>query len=144
MQKSSLGVIEIQAEVGYWLMRGTEEVRSWVTWLGSTHYIFWRCLTSCYLSAQIHSEDMVLKHNGFLLVQLVIFQENQSLGVLSVWVQVTQSWLRWPVISTVQRAPYSEGTPPLLSLSWNDWYFLNKGSHMLVLCSTLSFFIGPC
>ena len=64
-----------------------------------------------------HSEDMVLNHIGFLLVKLVIFQENQSLGVLRVWVQVTQIWLRWPVTSTIQRAPLSEGTPPLLSLS---------------------------
>ena len=23
-------------------MSGTEEVRSWITWLGSTHYVFWR------------------------------------------------------------------------------------------------------
>jgi len=60
---------------------------------------------------------MVLNHIGFLLVKLVIFQENQSLGVLRVWVQVTQIWLRWPVTSTFQRAPHSEGTPPLLSLS---------------------------
>ena len=52
----------------------------------------------------------MLKHTGFLLVQLVIFQENQSLGVLRVWVQVTQIWLHWPVTSTVQRAPHSEGT----------------------------------
>ena len=54
---------------------------------------------------------------GFLLVHLVIFQENQSLGLLRVWVQLTQSWLQWPVISTVQRAPHSEGTTPVLSLS---------------------------
>ena len=33
---------------------------------------------------------------GFPLVRLVIFQENQGLGVLRVWVQVTQSWLHWP------------------------------------------------
>ena len=52
----------------------------------------------------------MLKHTGFLLVQLVIFQENQSLGVLRAWVQVTQIWLHWPVTSTVQRAPHSEGT----------------------------------
>ena len=52
----------------------------------------------------------MLKLNGFLLVQLVIFQE-----VLRVWVQVTQSWLRWPVTSTVQMVPHSEGNPPLLS-----------------------------
>ena len=54
---------------------------------------------------------------GFPLVHLVIFQENQGLGVLSVWVQVTQSWLHWPVTSTVHRAPHSEGTQPLFSLS---------------------------
>ena len=54
---------------------------------------------------------------GFPLVHLVIFQENQGLGVLSVWVQVTQSWLHWPVTSTVHRAPHSEGTTPVLSLS---------------------------
>ena len=42
MQKSRLGAIENQTEVSYWLMSGTEEVRSWVTWLGSTHYVFWR------------------------------------------------------------------------------------------------------
>ena len=59
----------------------------------------------------------MLKHNGFLLVQLLTFQENQSLGVLTVWVQVTQSWIRWPVTSMIQRAPHSEGTPPLLCLS---------------------------
>ena len=53
---------------------------------------------------------------GFPLVHLVIFQENQGLGVLSVWVQVTQSWLHWPVTSTVNRAPHSEGTLPLFSL----------------------------
>ena len=40
MQKLSLGAIEIQTEVSYWLMSGTEEVRSYVTWLGSTHSIF--------------------------------------------------------------------------------------------------------
>ena len=54
---------------------------------------------------------------GFPLVHLVIFQENQGLGVLRVWVQVTQSWLHWPVTSTVQRTPHSEETPSLLSLS---------------------------
>ena len=53
---------------------------------------------------------------GFPIVHLVIFQEKQGLGLLTVWVQVTQSWLHWPVTSTVQRAPHSEGTPPLLSL----------------------------
>ena len=69
---------------------------------------------------------------GFPLVYLVIFQENQGLGVLRAWVQVTQSWLHWPVTSTVQRVPHSEGTPPLLSLSGNAYYFLNKGSHTFV------------
>ena len=54
---------------------------------------------------------------GFPLIHLVIFQENQGLGVLRVWVQVTQHWLQWPVISTVKRAPNSEGIQPLLSLS---------------------------
>ena len=54
---------------------------------------------------------------GFPLIHLVIFQENQGLGVLRVWVQVTKSWLHRPVTSTVQRAPHSEVTPPLLSLS---------------------------
>ena len=53
---------------------------------------------------------------GFPIVHLVIFQEKQGLGLLTVWVQVTQSWLHWPVTSTVQRAPHSEGTPPVLSL----------------------------
>ena len=42
MQKLNLGEIEIQTEVCYWLMSRTEEVRSWITWLGSTHYVFWR------------------------------------------------------------------------------------------------------
>ena len=56
---------------------------------------------------------------GFPIVHLVIFQENQGLGVLRVWVQVTQRWLYWPVTSTLQRAPHSEGTPPLLSLPSN-------------------------
>ena len=56
---------------------------------------------------------------GLPRVHIVIFQENQGLGVLAVWVQVTQSWLYWPVTSNVQRAPHSEGTPPLLSLSCN-------------------------
>ena len=54
---------------------------------------------------------------GFPLVHHVIFQENQGLGVLRVWVQVTLSWLHWPVTYSVQRAPHSEGTPPLFSLS---------------------------
>ena len=54
---------------------------------------------------------------GFPLVYLVIFQENQGLGVLRVLVQVTQIWLHWPVTSTAKRAPNSEGTQPLLSLS---------------------------
>ena len=53
---------------------------------------------------------------GFPLVHLVIFQENQGLGVLRLWVQFTQTWLHWPVTSTVQRTAHSEGTPPLLSL----------------------------
>ena len=51
----------------------------------------------------------MLKHFGYPLVHFVIFQENQGLGVLRVWDQVTQSWLHWPVTSTVQRAPHSEG-----------------------------------
>ena len=54
---------------------------------------------------------------GFPLVHLVIFQENQGLGVLRVCVQVTQSWRHWPVTYNVQRAPHSEGTTPVLSLS---------------------------
>ena len=54
---------------------------------------------------------------GFPLVRLVIFQENQGLGVLRVWVQVTQHWLQWHVTSNVKRSPSSEGTPLLLSLS---------------------------
>ena len=65
--------------------------------------------TSYDLSAQTPSEDRVLKHFGFLLVHFVIYQENQGLGVLRVWDQVTQSWLHWPVTSIVQRAPHSEG-----------------------------------
>ena len=80
MQISSLGVIEIQTEVGYWLMSGTEEVRSWVTWLGSIRYIYWRCATSWDLSAQSYSEDTVLKHNGFFIVQLVIFSGKSKPG----------------------------------------------------------------
>ena len=44
---------------------------------------------------------------GFPIVHLVIFQEKQGLGLLTVWVQVTQSWLHWPVTSTVQRTPHS-------------------------------------
>ena len=43
MQKSSLGEIEIQTEVCYRIMSGTEEVKSWITWLGSAYYVFWRC-----------------------------------------------------------------------------------------------------
>ena len=54
---------------------------------------------------------------GFPIVHLVIFQEKQGLGLLTVWVQVTQSWLHWPETSTIQRAPHSEGTTPVLSLS---------------------------
>ena len=54
---------------------------------------------------------------GFPLFHVVIFQENQGVGVLRVWVQVTQSWLHWPETSTIQRAPHSEGTTPVLSLS---------------------------
>ena len=69
------------------------------------------------MSAQTPSEDMVLKHFGFPLVHFVIFQENQGLGVLRVWDQVTQIWLHQPVTSTVQRALHSEETPQLLSLS---------------------------
>ena len=42
----------------------------------------------------------------FLLVHLVIIQENQGLGVLRVWVQFTQCWLHWPVTSTVHRTPH--------------------------------------
>ena len=129
MQKSSLGEIEIQTEVCYWLKSSTE-VRSW-THLDGLHPL---CLlktswTSSHLSAQTPSEDRVLKCLGFPLVYLVIFQENQGLGVLRVLVQVTQIWLHWPVTSTAKRAPNSEGTQPLLSLSWNASYFLNKGSH---------------
>ena len=63
--------------------------------------------TSSDLSAQTPSEDTVLKCFGFPLVHLVIFQENQGLEALSVWVHVTQSWLCWPVNSTVQTAPHS-------------------------------------
>ena len=80
MQKSSLEVIESQTEVRYWLMSGTEEVRNWVTLLGSTHYNFWRYLTSCDLSAQTHSEDTVLKCFGFPLVQLVLFSGKSKPG----------------------------------------------------------------
>ena len=53
---------------------------------------------------------------GLPHVHIVIFQENQGLGVLRVWVQVTQNWLHWPVTYNVLRAPHSEGTPPLLPL----------------------------
>ena len=53
----------------------------------------------------------------FPIVHLVIFQENQGLGVLRVCVQVTQCWLQWPVTSTIKKAPNTEGTPTLLSLS---------------------------
>ena len=73
--------------------------------------------TSSDLSAQTPSEDRVLKCFGFPLVHLVIFQENQGLGVLRVCVQVTQCWLQWPVTSTIKKAPNTEGTPTLLSLS---------------------------
>ena len=66
--------------------------------------------TSSDLSAQTPSEDTVLKCFGFPLAHLIFFQENQGLGVLSVLVQFTQSWLHWPVTSTVHRAPHSEGT----------------------------------
>ena len=56
--------------------------------------------------SDIPSEDSMLKGFGLLLVQLVIFQKNQGLGILLVWVQVTQSCLPWPVTSTSQRAPH--------------------------------------
>ena len=51
---------------------------------------------------------------GFALIHLVIFQENQGVGVLRVWVQVTHSWLRWPVTSTVQTSHTQKG-PQLCS-----------------------------
>ena len=126
MQKSSLGAIEIQTEVGYSLMSGTEEVRSWVTWLGSTHYIYWRCPTSYDLSAPTHSEDMVLKHNGFLLVQLVIFQETQRLGILNVWVQVTEfgSTGLWPLLF---KGPHTQKGPHLCSPCLECLIFLEQG-----------------
>ena len=49
---------------------------------------------------------------GFPIVHLVIFQEKQGLGLLTVWVQVTQSWLHWPVTSTVQK-PHTQKGPHL-------------------------------
>ena len=113
MQKSRLGAIQNHTEVSYWLMSGTEEDMAGLHPL----CLLKRPRTSCYMCAQKPSDDRVLKSFCFPLVQLVIFQKNQTLGVLRMWVQVTQSWLNWPVTSTVQRAPHSEGTPPLLSLS---------------------------
>ena len=73
----------------------------------------------------------------FPLIHLVIFQENQGLGVLRVWVQVTKSWLHWPVTSTVQRAPHSEGTPnsalPVLKcIIFLEQEFQSFVSHTLV------------
>ena len=64
------------------------------------------------LDLLLHECSDILKGQGaeaFLLplVQLVIFQENQGLEALSVWVHVTQSWLCWPMNSTVQTAPHS-------------------------------------
>ena len=59
---------------------------------------------------------MVLKCFGFPLVHLVIFKKNQGLGVLRVWVQVTQSWLHWPVTSTV-KGPHTQKGPNLCSPS---------------------------
>ena len=66
--------------------------------------------------SDIPSEDSVLKGFGLPLAQLVIFQKNQGLKALRVWLLVTQGWLHWPVTCAIHRAPQS-GSPPLLSLS---------------------------
>ena len=83
---------------------------------------------------------MVLKHNGLLLVHLVIFQENQRLRILRVWIQVTQSWLQWPVIS-MSKEPHSQKGPhlcfPCLEMPNIS---LTRGPTLL--CPTLSFLTG--
>ena len=74
MQKSRLGAIQNHTEVSNWLMSGTEEDMAGLhpLCLLETPWI------SCDLSAQTPSEDTVLKYFGFLLVHLVIFQENKA------------------------------------------------------------------
>lgn len=58
----------------------------------------------------IPSEDSVLRGFGLPLAQLVIFQKNQGLKALRVWLLVTQGWLHWPVTCAIHRAPQS-GSP---------------------------------
>ena len=132
MQKLSLGEIEIQTEICYWLMSGTEEVKKWITWLGSTHSVFW--------TRPGPPATWELRHP-------------QRTGCWSVWLSpcpschfsgksrpggskgVGSGHLELAPMACdlyVQRAPQSEGTPPLLSLSWNASYFFNKGSHTFV------------
>ena len=77
---------------------------------------------------------------GFPLVRLVIFQENQGLGVLRVWVQVTQSWLQWPVIS-MSKEPHSQKGPHLCSPCLEMPHIsLTRGPTLL--CPRLSFLTG--
>ena len=76
----------------------------------------------------------------FPIVHLVIFQENQGLGVLRVWVQVTQSWLQWPVIS-MSKEPHSQKGPHLCSPCLEMPHIsLTRGPTLL--CPRLSFLTG--
>ena len=141
MQKSSLGEIEIHTEVCYWIMSGTEEIRSWITCLGSTQLCLLKnSWTSSALSAQTPSEDRVQKHFGFPLVHLVIFQEHQCLGVLRVWVQVTQigSNGMWPLMS---KGPQSQKGPHFCS-PFHEVPDISWTTGPTLLCPTLSFFTG--
>ena len=115
MQKSSLGEIEIQTEVRYWLMSCTEEVRSWITWLGSTHYVFWRCpgppVTWVLRHPQRTECWSVL---AFPLSTLSFFRKIKAWGFLRCvfWSPRVASSGLWPLLST---GPHTQKGPHLCS-----------------------------
>ena len=136
MQKSSLGVTEIQTEVCYWLMSGTEEVRSWITWLGSTHYVFCRCPGPPATSDTLRGQDA--EAFGFPLVHLVIFSgksrpgSSKCVGSGHPELAPLACDLYCPQGPTLRRDPTSV-LPVLKCL-----IFLEKGTHTFVFHTFIS------
>ena len=124
-------------------MSGTEEGRTWVTWMGSTHNIFWRCPDLLWPECSDTLRGQAAEPFWLFPCSLCHFSGESRPGS----VKGVGSGHRdlaplaydfyCPKGPTLRRDPTS-ALPVLKCL------ILNKGSHTFVLCPTLSFFTGCC
>ena len=143
MQKYHLGETEIQTEVCYWLVSGTEEIRSWITWLDSTRYVFWRRPgppgTWVLRNPQSTGCWSVL---AFSLSTLSFFRKIKAWGFLRCvfWSPRVASSGLWPLLSKELHLRAQKG--PHLCSSCLGMFNISWTRGPTLLCPTLSIFTG--